>query len=363
MGPARAVGSGRRVPIRVCFFAPVRSRATLERIGFYAQDINALEAAGCNVTIATRWSEIPWGADVYFIWWWTWAFVPLIKARLSRRPSVITGTFDFGDHGPHSYNQRPFYQQLIHRIALRLATTNLFVSRYEFERVTRSFRTSGPRYSPHTVDTDRYCPTTDRRDENLVCTIAWLERLNVERKCLFEIVRAMPLILAQAPQARFAIAGAWEDGQAPLSELAKRLGVAHAIEWLGVIDEAKKIRLLQSCSVYLQPSRFEGFGLAILEAMSCGAPVITSPVGAVPEVVGDCASFVNGQSSEDIAAAVVALLGDGAGSDEIRRRRAEGRRRAVECFGSARRQRDIAEVIEELVLHDLDEPGGSRPPA
>jgi len=61
----------------------------------------------------------------------------------------------------------------------------------------------------------------------------------------------------------------------------------------GFIDEADKALLYQHALAFLYPSFYEGFGLPILEAMQCGAPVITSDVTAMPEVAGDAAHLVN----------------------------------------------------------------------
>jgi glycosyltransferase involved in cell wall biosynthesis len=54
---------------------------------------------------------------------------------------------------------------------------------------------------------------------------------------------------------------------------------------LGVLPEAKMVEEIQGCDIALQPSRREGFGLSILEAMSCGKPVVSSYCSAIPEVV------------------------------------------------------------------------------
>src|SRR5947199_9031529 len=81
-------------PKTVCFFAPVADRRVLETTEFYAQDLAILGGLGFDVRVATRWAEIPWGCDLYFVWWWSWAFLPLIKARLRGRPVLATGVID-----------------------------------------------------------------------------------------------------------------------------------------------------------------------------------------------------------------------------------------------------------------------------
>lgn len=62
--------------------------------------------------------------------------------------------------------------------------------------------------------------------------------------------------------------------------------------------------------VFLFPSRHEGFGIPLLEAMACGCPVVTSTAGSCPEVVGDAAILVDPTDPASIAAATAKILGD-----------------------------------------------------
>jgi glycosyltransferase involved in cell wall biosynthesis len=98
--------------------------------------------------------------------------------------------------------------------------------------------------------------------------------------------------------------------------------------------------------VYLQPTRYEGFGLAILEAMSCGAPVVTSPRGAVPEVVGDTALMVDGTSPEAIADGLLQYLENPSLREAMGQK---ARRRAVERFTYVERRDKMIPLIERLM--------------
>ena len=98
--------------------------------------------------------------------------------------------------------------------------------------------------------------------------------------------------------------------------------------------------------MYLQPTRYEGFGLAILEAMSCGAPVVTSPCGAVPEVVGDTALLVDGASPPNIAEGILQYLGDPSLRETMGR---QARQRAVDRFQYAKRRDKMIALIDKLV--------------
>jgi glycosyltransferase involved in cell wall biosynthesis len=338
-------GSRTPPPKRVCFFARVGDLEVLRRVDFYRQDIEFLRELGFEVVIATRWSEVPLNADLYFIWWWTWAFEALLKSRLARRPAIITGVFDYRWNStvPGDYFSRPWWQRLALRFALRQADANVFCSELEFRAVSAGLKVNKPTYVPLTVDTARYTQSTEPR-EDFVLTVALMDELNAKRKCLPEILEAVPLVLNKHPNVRFLIVGKQGTYFPQLVRRAKELGISDRVEFLGLIDEAEKIQLMQRAKVYLQPSIYEGFGLAQAEAMSCGAAVVSSPVGAVPEVVGEAGILVEPRP-ENLASAVVRLLED----DELRRRLGEEaavRIRAL--YSRARRREGLTEVIDGL---------------
>src|SRR5690606_30622115 len=85
---------------------------------------------------------------------------------------------------------------------------------------------------------------------------------------------------------------------------AAALGVGDAIVDLGEVDDAELRRLYDRCEALLFPSLYEGFGLPALEAMACGAVVVASDRGSLPEVVGDGGVLVGARDSAAMAAAV-----------------------------------------------------------
>ena len=94
-----------------------------------------------------------------------------------------------------------------------------------------------------------------------------------------------------------------------LVALASRLGLCQ-VKFPGRVSEEEKWRLLRSCSVFVMPSVAESFGVALLEAMSLGRPVIASDVGGMPEVVGRAGILVAPGSPDSLAAALIRLLAD-----------------------------------------------------
>jgi glycosyltransferase involved in cell wall biosynthesis len=331
----------------VCFFARVPDRQQIEVIEFYAQDVAFLRDLGYHVRSATRIRELfqrrP--ADFYFCWWWTWAFVPVALAKLLKRPAIITGTFNH-----HLYASRPLQQRKLMAWAARNADANVFVSELERREVTSMISVTRPTVSPHTVDPTVYHPPDEStaRDPNLLVSVVHLDGGNSIRKCATESIRALALLGKTQPGLRLVLAGQRGDAYPHLAQLANDLGIGERVSFPGSITREEKIRLMQRCAIYLQPSRFEGFGLAVLEAMACGAPVVTSAVGAMSEVGGETVLYVNGESPEAIAGTVRDLLHDDSRRRSIGR---AARERAVIHFAPQRRRGDLADVLLSIGLH------------
>lgn len=95
-----------------------------------------------------------------------------------------------------------------------------------------------------------------------------------------------------------------------IMETSRTLGISDRVVCAGMVN-TEDLRLLYSnANVFVFPSRYEGFGLPILEAMACGAPVITSNTTALPEVAGDAAVLVNPDDADKLAEAMVRVLQD-----------------------------------------------------
>jgi glycosyltransferase involved in cell wall biosynthesis len=76
---------------------------------------------------------------------------------------------------------------------------------------------------------------------------------------------------------------------------------------LGFLPEEELIALYNIATIFIMPSLYEGFGLPIVEAMSCGAPVITSKEGSLPEVAGDSAFYIDAYDSKSMAKGILTV--------------------------------------------------------
>lgn len=82
------------------------------------------------------------------------------------------------------------------------------------------------------------------------------------------------------------------------------------VRWAGPVSDAQLRALYQRASVFVFPSRYEGFGIPPLEAMRCGCPVAASDASSIPEVCGDAAAYFEPDDHAALVAAVESLLDD-----------------------------------------------------
>ena len=92
------------------------------------------------------------------------------------------------------------------------------------------------------------------------------------------------------------------------------------VPFLGVSKVAELAEIYTAALVYLEPSLHEGFGMQVVEAMSCGVPVVSSNRGALPEVVSDAALLVDPLNVSKISEALIAVLSDNYLKDKLVRR-------------------------------------------
>jgi glycosyltransferase involved in cell wall biosynthesis len=122
-----------------------------------------------------------------------------------------------------------------------------------------------------------------------------------------------------------------------LRALAAQLGVARRVDRRGRVTDDERNRLVAGASALVFPSRYEGFGAPVLEAMAAGVPVVASRISALREVVGDSGLLVPPDDERTWADAIRSVLDDAAPW------RASGRARAS-SFTAAR----SAEALVEL---------------
>ena len=147
------------------------------------------------------------------------------------------------------------------------------------------------------------------------------------RKNLRRLIEAYLLLRRQgATDAGLVLVGRAEWQSKSIQDLAGRSEYAKDVCLTGYVDAATLAGLYRQCAVFAYPSLGEGFGLPVLEAMACGAPVITSNVSSLPEVAGEAALLVDPLSVDQIAGGIDRVLHDPTLREDLRR---QGARQAA----------------------------------
>ncbi|RMH01784.1 MAG: glycosyltransferase family 1 protein [Chloroflexi bacterium] len=100
----------------------------------------------------------------------------------------------------------------------------------------------------------------------------------------------------------------------------RQLQIEEYVRWIGFVDEVDKPVLYRYADAFVFPSRHEGFGLPVLEAMASGVPVIASDSGSLPEVIGDAGFAVDPDKPREMAGAIISALIQEEFANELRQK-------------------------------------------
>ena len=209
------------------------------------------------------------------------------------------------EHPDWHERAKAFYFGRMIPAAVSRAAVCVCVSRHTADRLTEVLPVAPgqpPRdvvVIPHGVDHVRFHPERDAARD-----LARLDALGVRvpyvafvgtiepRKDVPSLVRAFARIAAEQPDLQLVLAGGrgWDDGAVDAAIEAS--GVARRIVRTGYLDDDAVPALMRRARAVVYPSFEEGFGLPALEALACGAPLVTTSGSSIEEVVGDAALLV-----------------------------------------------------------------------
>lgn len=95
-------------------------------------------------------------------------------------------------------------------------------------------------------------------------------------------IRLIHQLLRTYPSATLTLVGPDKGCRSQIEALAQELGVSHRVDFVGSIKNDDLYRYYQSHSVYLNTTSYESFGVAVMEAASCGIPIVSNSVGEIP---------------------------------------------------------------------------------
>jgi len=155
-----------------------------------------------------------------------------------------------------------------------------------------------------------------------------------------------------------------EDYVRELQSVIRDEGLMDAVEFLGQCETEKLLELYRNCKLFVFPSTVETFGNPLVEAMACGAPIVSSNTAAMPEILGNAAVYFDPLNASEMAAQIIRLLGNEtlSGNETARERLSHNALMRARRFSWAMTARQTAEVIKSAAApnryHKID--GGTR---
>jgi len=201
---------------------------------------------------------------------------------------------------------------------------------------------------PGGIDLAKFAPQPAVPRAGVEAPVLFTARRLVPRTGVDRLIEALPAIVAEHPLASLAVAGVGEM-EDQLRQLAARAGVGERVQFLGRLSDDELVRWYRRATLVVMPTvRLEGFGLTIAEALACEAPVVGTPVGAIPELLGrvDPSLLSADNSPAALATAIKRLL---SAPERLRELAARGRAVVVPGFGWRTIARRYLELYEEVL--------------
>jgi glycosyltransferase involved in cell wall biosynthesis len=210
--------------------------------------------------------------------------------------------------------QRLIYR-LTHWLALRTARLTIAVSQSTKDDLQRFFHVASDRIIvvPEGVDAHFQPPShaaIDRVRQQYALPARYVLYFgsNKPHKNVPRLVEAFAK-LGMKDQA-LVIAGHWDARYPEAKQATERLGLKNTVRFIGPVQDADLPALYGGAALFVFPSEYEGFGLPVLEAMACGAPVVCGNRSSLPEVAGDAALLCDPQDVESLAHTIEQALTD-----------------------------------------------------
>jgi starch synthase len=255
-----------------------------------------------------------------------------------RYPLVILNRYNLSRHNPPP--------DLVSRIAYWRVAMTIFLSRTTADRALRLAPYIGRRpyrIIPGAVDTGRFRPVPSDAaafraarglgDQPFLLAVGSLtadKRYDFLFEALAQVATPPPLVVC---------------GDGPLAgALSARARQLHLnVRFLGLVPAHELPGAYSAATCFLHACAIETFGLSVLEAMSCGCPIIAVQAGAVPEILGDTGLLVPSNDRRAYAGAIEQVLADQA----LRATMGQAAlRRATEAFSLAAMRRSYGEAVE-----------------
>ena len=258
---------------KVLFYASNKNFDDFFKTQFFVVDIKILESLGNDVYLSNKISGALkfWKYDIAFLYFYRYSLFVALIARLFGKKVIFTGGIDALDI--ESATQSEYKKQkFLFKWCYRLSSKCIIVSKSDMDNCITALGAHKQwkklAYSEHAISVDGY--DLNVKKEKLFSTIVWQgSDENVIRKGVDVAIKLFSKLKAEEQfcDYRFCIMGGLGPGTQLIKNLCAKYYVEDSVYLTGFISEKEKKEILLSSEYYLQLSRYEGFGVAVLEAL------------------------------------------------------------------------------------------------
>ncbi len=204
--------------------------------------------------------------------------------RISKLPVVATA---HSDRGRPSL-RKTLFDIVVPSLSIKSAQKVIAISNHEKQvLIGRGIQSNKIEVIPNGVDVDELSLSLSTSGKlGNEKTLIYSGRIDIDQKGLDLLIEAFARLVSGNPELRLVLMGPdWNDSMSRLKQLSTRLGVGEKVHFTGYLERREYLQNLSSADLFVLPSRFEPFGIVLLEAIASGVPIVASNVGAIPEIL------------------------------------------------------------------------------
>lgn len=209
------------------------------------------------------------------------------------------------------FSEYNFVTKILIRAVFKLPDTVIALSSYWQSFLSKLTDESKIKILPNPINCDEFSHHSVNYQKIIDKNIILIGSIG-KRKGHFDTIRAIPEVLKQFPNVKVLFAGREEDLGAieELKKISNEYGIIDNIRFLGSVSGTEKLKLFGSASIVILPSYGENMPISVLEGMAAHKPVISSRVGAIPELFGseEFGLLIHPGSWKELAAKIILLL-------------------------------------------------------
>lgn len=281
----------------ILFYSSVKDKSLFQTQKFYQIDILLLERLDYNIILSNKVTDafMFWKYDILFGYFFRWALFAAAIARLFAKKVYLTGGIDALDRnfaGEKAYNE----QKRLFLWCYKFVTKCIIVSPTDMQNVKEILNGNESKlaYSEHTIETSAFKEVDMSAKEKMFTTIGW-QGVVSDRKGMDKAIELFGMLQEYPEFADYKmyILGRKGAYTPVLQKIIDDRNLTDTVIITGEVSEEEKIDYLKRSRYYFQLSKFEGFGIAALEALVAGNVVLHSGKGGLSNPIYDMHVKVN----------------------------------------------------------------------